>query len=62
MSPSRNAFAERYVLSIKSDCVRRLLPLRKGRLRQAIWDYIAHYYDEQDNQEPGQGPNRWGGA
>jgi hypothetical protein len=50
------------VLSIKSDCVSRLLPLRKGRLRQAIWDYIAHYYDEQDAQDPGQSPNRWGGA
>jgi hypothetical protein len=39
-----------------------LLPLRKGRLRQAIWDYIAHYYDEQGEQDPEQSPNRWGGA
>jgi len=62
MSSSQNAFVERYVLSIKSECVGRLLPLRKGRLRQAIWDYIAHYYDEQGEQDPEQSPNRWGGA
>lgn len=62
MPPNPKAFAERCVLSIKSECLERMLPLRRGHLPQAIWDYIAHYYSEQDNQDPGQGPDRWGSA
>ncbi len=41
---NRNAFAERSVLSIKSECLRRLIPLGERRLHHAIDEYVAHYH------------------
>jgi len=39
-SPNINAFAERFVLSIKSDCLERLVPLGESHLRLAIAEYM----------------------
>ena len=43
MSPNLNAYAERFVLSIKSECLERIVPLGQGHLRQAVSEYMAHY-------------------
>ena len=50
MSPNLNVYAERFVLSIKSECLERMVPLGEGHLRQAISEYMAHYHRERNHQ------------
>ena len=49
-SPNLNAFAERFVLSIKSECLERLVPLGESQLRLAIAEYMRHYHLERNHQ------------
>ena len=49
-SPNLNAFAERFVLSIKSECLDRLILLGEGHLRLAVREYVAHYNRERPHQ------------
>jgi transposase InsO family protein len=49
-SPNLNAFAERFVLSIKSECLDRIVPLGEAHLRRAISEYVAHYHHERNHQ------------
>jgi putative transposase len=41
-SPNLNVFAERFVLSIKSECLERMVPLGEGYLRWAISEYVSN--------------------
>jgi transposase InsO family protein len=43
-SPNLNAFAERFVRSIKSECLSRMIFFGHASLRHAISHYMAHYY------------------
>ena len=47
-SPNLNSYAERFVLSIKSECLDRMVPLGEGHLRRAIAEYMAHYHHERN--------------
>ena len=49
-SPNLNAFAERFVLSIKSECLNRLVILGERHLRRAIAEYVEHYHLERTHQ------------
>src|SRR5664279_742383 len=49
-SPNLNAYAERFVLSIRSECLDRIVPLGEGHLRRAIGEYLAHYHGERNHQ------------
>ncbi|MFH0900668.1 MAG: integrase core domain-containing protein, partial [Pseudomonadota bacterium] len=49
-SPNLNAFAERFVLSIKSECLDRLILLGEGHLRTAVREYLVHYHEERNHQ------------
>ena len=49
-SPNLNAFAERFVLSIKSECLDRVIPLSEGHLRRVVGEYAAHYHQERNHQ------------
>jgi hypothetical protein len=49
-SPNLNAFAERFVRSIKSECLRRMVPLGEGHLRAAVREYVEHYHLERNHQ------------
>ena len=49
-SPNLNAFAERFVLSIKSECLERMVLLGERHLRRAISEYMAHYHGERNHQ------------
>ena len=49
-SPNLNAFAERFVLSIKSECLSRLVILGERHLRRAIAEYVDHYHHERTHQ------------
>ncbi|MDP9033596.1 MAG: integrase core domain-containing protein, partial [Myxococcota bacterium] len=49
-SPNLNAFAERFVRSIKEECLRRIVPLGEGHLRRTIEEFVAHYHSERNHQ------------
>jgi putative transposase len=42
-SPNLNAYAERFVRSIKSECLAQIIPLGERHLRNAVSEYAAHY-------------------
>jgi putative transposase len=45
-----NAFAERYVRSVKEECLSKLIPIGQGMLRRALQAYVAHYHLERNHQ------------
>jgi hypothetical protein len=38
------------VLSIKSECLDRLIPLGERHLRHSLAEYVAHYHQERNHQ------------
>jgi putative transposase len=55
-SPNLNAHAERFVLSIKSECLDRVVPLGEAHLRRMVGQYAAHYHLERPHQGLGHDP------
>lgn len=49
-APNCNAFAERFVLSIKSECLDRMILFGERSLRRAIAEYLEHYHAERAHQ------------
>ena len=49
-SPNLNAYAERFVRSIKSECLRRVIPLGERHLRTLVAEYVDHYHLERNHQ------------
>ena len=49
-SPNLNAFVERFVLSVKSECLDRIVPLGEAHLRTAVRAFVAHYHEERPHQ------------
>lgn len=49
-APNANAYAERFVRSIKEECLDRVILFGEGRLRRAFEDYLAHYHGEHNHQ------------
>ncbi len=49
-SPNLNAFIERFIRSIKEECLDRVIPLGEAHLRELIGEYIAHYHVERPHQ------------
>jgi putative transposase len=45
-----NAYAERFVRSIKSECLDQMIFLGRESVVRAISEYAAHYYDERSHQ------------
>ena len=45
-----NAYAERFVRSIKEECLDRLVSLGERHFRRAIAEYVAHYHRERNHQ------------
>jgi transposase InsO family protein len=45
-----NAYAERFVLSIKSECLNKLVPLGERHLRVAVTEFVEHYHRERNHQ------------
>jgi transposase InsO family protein len=65
-APNANAYAERFVRSLKEECLDRIIPLGKRHLRRAVTEFVAHYHRERNHQglenglidgaaEPGEG-------
>jgi transposase InsO family protein len=49
-SPNLNAHAERFVGSIKSECLNCLIFFGEASLRRAIRNYVIHYHQERNHQ------------
>ena len=49
-SPNLNAFAERFVRSIKESCLDRLILCGEAALRRAVREFVAHYHEERNHQ------------
>jgi transposase InsO family protein len=49
-SPNLNAHAERFVLSIKSEALNRIMILGEDHLRLVVSEYTAHYHTERPHQ------------
>ena len=45
-----NAHAERFVRSIKDECLSRIVPFGERRLRRAIDEFVEHYHRERNHQ------------
>jgi transposase InsO family protein len=49
-APNANADAERFVRSIKEECLDRLIALGERHFRRAVAEYVEHYHDERNHQ------------
>ena len=49
-APNANAYAERFVRSIKDECLERVIPLGERHLRQTIREFVEHYHGERNHQ------------
>ena len=58
--PNANAFGERFVLSIKSECLDRRVFFGEASLRRAVAEYVEHYHAERPHQGIGKNGSRWG--
>ena len=65
--PNMNAYAERFVRSIRSECLDRMIFVGRASLDRAIGEYVAHYHGERshlglENEIPSRPPVQRGGA
>jgi len=49
-SPNLNAFAERWVRSVKSECLSHFILFGEGSLRRALKNFCEHYHGERNHQ------------
>ena len=49
-SPNLNSFAERWVRSVKEECLSRLILFGERSLRRALQQYVVHYHEERNHQ------------
>lgn len=49
-APNCNAHAERFVLSVKSECLDRMIFFGERSFRRAVGEYVAHYHVERAHQ------------
>src|SRR5213076_1712609 len=52
-SPNLNAYAERWVRSVKEECLSRLILFGEASLWHALQEYVAHYHHERNHQGKG---------
>jgi len=68
-SPNLNAHMERFMRSIKEECLDRMIFFGESSLRNAVREYLAHYHAERNHQglendliDPGEEISRTEGA
>src|SRR5438552_14327975 len=49
-SPNLNAYAERWVLSAKQECLSKLILFGEGSIRRALREFIDHFHTERNHQ------------
>jgi len=49
-SPNLNAYTERWVRSVRNECLSKLIPIGHGMLRVALREFGAHFHHERNHQ------------
>jgi hypothetical protein len=49
-SPNLNAYAERWVKSVKEECLSKLILFGEASLRRALREYLLHFHTERNHQ------------
>jgi hypothetical protein len=49
-SPNLNAFAERWVRSVRDECLNQLILFGERSLRHVLREYLAHHHHERNHQ------------
>ena len=49
-SPNLNAYAERFVRTIKESCLERMIWFGEDALRRGISEFLSHYHSERNHQ------------
>ena len=52
-SPNLNAYAERWVRSVKEECLSKLILFGERSLRRALSEYVEHFHAERNHQGKG---------
>jgi hypothetical protein len=52
-SPNLNAYAERWVQSVKQECLSKLVLVGEGPLQRSLTEFTAHYHLERNHQGKG---------
>jgi putative transposase len=52
-SPNLNAHAERWIRSIKEECLSKLILFGENSLRRAVGEYLEHFHHERNHQGKG---------
>ena len=52
-SPNLNAFSERWVKSVKEECLSKLVLFGEASLKRALQQYLIHYHEERNHQGKG---------
>ena len=50
LAPNSNAYAERFVRSIKEECLDRMIPLGERHFRRAIAEFVDHDHRQRNHQ------------
>jgi hypothetical protein len=49
-APNANAYAERFVRSIREECLDHLIVFGERRLLHVLKEFVAHYHEERNHQ------------
>ena len=49
-APNANAYAERFVRSIRDECLDGVIPFGERHLRRTLAEFVAHYHRERNHQ------------
>ena len=49
-SPDLNSYAERWIPSVRGECLSRVIPLGERHLRHLLSEYLIHYHQERNHQ------------
>ena len=52
-SPNLNAYAERWVRSVKEECLSKVILFGERSLRRALSNYVDHFHAERNHQGKG---------
>ena len=49
-SPNLNAYVERWVRSVRDECLSKVIPIGRGMLHRVLREYVVHHHLERNHQ------------